>query len=90
MDIYKQIETLGLDKKLKVIVQDKLEGRIIGLLLSWIKLWNKTLACALGPETSSTLRVKWDQQLTKTVDCLNEKAGRGWVFYVWASMAEVT
>lgn len=75
MNIYKRIENLGLDKKAKVprmygVVQDK-EHRIIGLLLSWINGQNKTLACALGPETSSTLHVKWDQQLTKTVNCLN-------------------
>lgn len=82
MDIYKRIETLGLDKKVKVprmfgVVQDKMEGRIIALLLSWINCRNKTLTCALDPETSSTLREKWNQQLTKAMNCLNE-AGIVW------------
>lgn len=81
MDVYKRIEHLGLHKKVKVprmfgVVQDK-EGRIIGLLLSWINCQNKTLACALGPEASSALRGKWDHQLTKSVNCLNE-AGIVW------------
>lgn len=66
MDIYKRIETLGLDRRVKVprmygVVQDNLDGRIIGLLISWIGCGNKTLACALGPETSWTLCAKWDQ-----------------------------
>ncbi|PKY00347.1 hypothetical protein P168DRAFT_300131 [Aspergillus campestris IBT 28561] len=82
MNMYKRIETLGLNDKVKVprmygVVQDRLEGRIIGLLLSWINCRNKTLACALGPETSSTLRVKWDSQLTAALKCLNE-AGIVW------------
>ncbi|KAJ5090231.1 hypothetical protein N7532_008915 [Penicillium argentinense] len=82
MTIYKSIEILGLDKKVKLprmygVVEDKLNGRIVGLLLSWINCRNKTLACALGPETSSTLRAKWDLQLTTTLNCLNE-AGIVW------------
>lgn len=56
MNIYKRIETLGLNEKVKVprmygVVRDRSEGRIIGLLLSWINCQNKTLACVLGPET---------------------------------------
>lgn len=38
---------------------------------------NKTLACALSPETPSTLRAKWDLQLATAVNCLNE-AGIVW------------
>lgn len=82
IDIFKRMETLGISEavhatRLYGIIQDEKSSRVIGLLLSWINCENKTLECALGPETPTVLRLKWGQQVSTTLACLHE-AGIVW------------
>lgn len=82
INIFKRMETLGISKtvhatRLYGVIQDEQSSRVVGLLLSWINCENKTLECALGPETPAALRVKWGQQVSTTLACLHE-AGIAW------------
>lgn len=75
--IYKQMEISGLSDKVQVprligVVQDEQGSYIIGFLLSWVDCSNRTLECSLGLETPSTLRRKWDMQVTTTLACLHQ------------------
>lgn len=77
MDICKQMEVLGGNGEVRIprfigVVHEELSSRVIGLLLSWVDCENKTLECSLGPEIPSTLRMKWDRQVTITVACLHK------------------
>lgn len=69
MDTYKGIEVLGLSDKARVprlisVVVDEQSSHIIGLLLN---RGNRTWEF---PETPSTLRMKWDTEVTTTLACL--------------------
>ncbi|KAJ5806727.1 hypothetical protein N7474_010319 [Penicillium riverlandense] len=59
------------------VVQDNLNGTLIGLLLSWIDCDNTTLECALTPDTPLDLRGKWEMQVTTALSHLH-KAGIIW------------
>ncbi|KAF1959801.1 hypothetical protein CC80DRAFT_406189 [Byssothecium circinans] len=74
---YKRIEEAGLAKDLRIsrlhgLVQDDDNGPIYGLLLSYIDCRNKTLACAVRPDTPGSLRQQWADQVSHTLKCLHE------------------
>ena len=60
INIFKQMETLGISETMHAthlygVIQDEQSSHVIWLLLSWINCENKTLKCALGPETPAVL-----------------------------------
>lgn len=83
LESYKRIAPLQLGggkaqvARLHGVVQDHKTGRYLGLLLSWIDCQNTTLEWALDPETPTSLRRKWADQLAASLDYLHQ-AGVIW------------
>ncbi|RAL14167.1 uncharacterized protein BO97DRAFT_433270 [Aspergillus homomorphus CBS 101889] len=82
MGVYKEMKAQGISDEAHAphfigVVCEEQNARIIGLLLSWVDCGNRTLECALRPDTPLTLRTKWDQQVTTALACLHD-AGIVW------------
>ncbi|KAH7129433.1 hypothetical protein B0J13DRAFT_453236, partial [Dactylonectria estremocensis] len=73
---YKQIHSAHLDGKLRIsrllgIVRDE-EGRIVGLLSTYIDCRRKTLSCAAKPSTDESLWQKWAQKIEDSISELHK------------------
>ncbi|KAH7122972.1 hypothetical protein EDB81DRAFT_224653 [Dactylonectria macrodidyma] len=78
---YKQIHNAHLDENLRIsrllgTVRDE-QGRVVGLLLTYIDCRRKTLACAAKPSTEDSLRQKWSRQIESSI-CELHSAGIAW------------